>query len=774
MIQQNKKPTSFFRELWERRVFQFLGVYLGAGWGVLEFTGSLLVDRFHYDPELINISFTIIASLLPSILLIAWFHGRPGPDKWHKVEKIAIPINLILTVFLVIWILPGHDLDAGTASQPTRTSAVSTTEETPAPAVRNRITLWNFQGRSDRKDADWLHFGIPQMLSYTLGQNMYNSIRTQYQYQQEIQDTQNDPRSVLPQSLIRNLTQNDNFQYFVTGTYIDSAGLYTAGIEVYEAVTYKLLKRYQTRSSSLTTLIDSLSSAIGRNTDTGNASETTEIIPTRELLSHNDPALAAFFTGRDELMTHNDHAAALRYYKEAAALDNSFSYVYFELLILYSNTNQKREANEVLGPLMEKLYKLPEQDRYFVRYYYYIYRNELDKAVALLDMWSKLFPEDVRPLYRLARNHYMNQGRYALAIQEYEKILTIEPQADELILNLGALYSQIRDFDMSRKYYNDYIRRHPDQIRGYLALADLEKDTGNFQAAKDIYDKILIMDDNNPGALTGLAEMSINHADFNQAEALIAKALNFSRSAADSLACLTLLSDKYYFRADFINALRYRILADNLSRSINSPVNILVNKINDIDMFLDMGENSVADDIIEEIRKLAPPFNEIYLLGNLDRAMYQKNKNDIELCIVCVDTSAIRNLLGNRADVEILRAKAVLAEMDGHYNDAVKDYDEAMQLLPESRLQCIIPKARCLRLAGNYEDAAAALNEMLVLIPAQPEMHYELAQVRWAQGERQDAINHLSIALQVWQDAHPRYQKARDAQGLMRRWKILM
>ena len=86
----------------------------------------------------------------------------------------------------------------------------------------------------------------------------------------------------------------------------------------------------------------------------------------------------------------------------------------------------------------------------------------------------------------------------------------------------------------------------------------------------------------------------------NQVEQYIAKALHFSTTPQDSIHALNKLVRLYSFQADYINSLRYQILADNIMKKVSSPLDILLSKINDIDMFMHMGESDIAEDICDE------------------------------------------------------------------------------------------------------------------------------------------------------------------------------
>jgi hypothetical protein len=69
-----------FRDLVDRRVPQYLAVYLGAGWGLVEFF-SFLEERFSLSPDWTNIVLFAWAMLIPergAVHLVPW-PARPRP-----------------------------------------------------------------------------------------------------------------------------------------------------------------------------------------------------------------------------------------------------------------------------------------------------------------------------------------------------------------------------------------------------------------------------------------------------------------------------------------------------------------------------------------------------------------------------------------------------------------------------------------------------------------------------------------------------------------------
>jgi hypothetical protein len=102
------------KDLIQRRVPQILGIYLATSWAIIEFL-DWLINRFSISPHLPEFGLVILASMIPTVLLLAYFHGKPGRDTWTKIEKIGIPTNALAAIFLLLFLFRGKDLGAATA-----------------------------------------------------------------------------------------------------------------------------------------------------------------------------------------------------------------------------------------------------------------------------------------------------------------------------------------------------------------------------------------------------------------------------------------------------------------------------------------------------------------------------------------------------------------------------------------------------------------------------------------------------------------------------------
>ncbi|WP_263787983.1 LytR/AlgR family response regulator transcription factor [Salinibacter grassmerensis] len=101
-VRSSPEPgRSALGDLLYRRIPQVLGGYLGVTWTLFELT-QWLAEQYPVPPDLGRIVLFGLLLLLPSVLMVAYRHGRPGPDQWTRGEQASLAGNLVVAVLLLI------------------------------------------------------------------------------------------------------------------------------------------------------------------------------------------------------------------------------------------------------------------------------------------------------------------------------------------------------------------------------------------------------------------------------------------------------------------------------------------------------------------------------------------------------------------------------------------------------------------------------------------------------------------------------------------------
>ena len=96
--------NKIFKKIIDRRVPQILGSYF-IGATTLLFFIDWLVAKYDFSDYYTSLCLFGLICIVPSVIILAYFHGAPGKDEWTKVEKFGIPINIL---FIAIVLFAGY------------------------------------------------------------------------------------------------------------------------------------------------------------------------------------------------------------------------------------------------------------------------------------------------------------------------------------------------------------------------------------------------------------------------------------------------------------------------------------------------------------------------------------------------------------------------------------------------------------------------------------------------------------------------------------------
>ena len=80
---------SVIKELLSRRVPQIIGSYFIAGATAIFFI-DWLVNRYNLPDYYVSLCLFGLVAIIPTVIIISYFHGAPGKDEWTIIEKTII------------------------------------------------------------------------------------------------------------------------------------------------------------------------------------------------------------------------------------------------------------------------------------------------------------------------------------------------------------------------------------------------------------------------------------------------------------------------------------------------------------------------------------------------------------------------------------------------------------------------------------------------------------------------------------------------------------
>lgn len=750
------------REALRRRVPQILGVYLAVGWGVLEFT-DWLVNRYLLSPYLLDFSLVAWATMIPTVLMLAWFHGAPGADQWTKAEKIGIPANFALAAVLLISLFGGKDLGAATAAVSVETDEGETIERSvPKAEFLKSFALYFFDNVSGDTALDWLQHGVPFAVLFDLQQDVFIDSRGADALQPRLRQEGYRDQLDVPLTLKREIADHLHLARFVAGTVDAEGGQIVITTSLYETRRGKLLQQRTFAGSDLFGLVDSITVQLKRDLEvpTRHIEEATDL-PVSEILTASPAAYRHFVVGQRAAHVENDWEAAARNWENAVAEDPRFAFGHWSLFAAYTQQNESEKAEQALQSVMGLLYKLPERIQLGVKVNYYIVRQDADKVRTAAEMHAELFPQDIGAQILLA-NIYGANNETERAISVLNRAMELDPSQTDLLLMIGRNYEYEGDFEAALDHYLRYADESPDDPGAFTQLGDFHRLLGDYQAALEGYGKALVIDPGDVSAMVRQAGVKRDIGRFQEAEADYEEALQASVTPEQRRQVYQALLHYHQMRGQPRRAVDYMHLGWGELEQYEGPFGVLQEKLQNLDTYVEAGQVDVALDSLASFRAQLPETFDVLLpLGHLEVYLALEDADSIEVAIPGIER------LIEAYGIEVLRPMALHArgrvlELRGACDEALPYYREALELSPAQR-GVHLELGRCYRKLGNFEEALDHLTRRLEVRPFSPEAHYEIALVYAERGDRDKALEHLRTALDVWSEAEPGYEPAREA-----------
>jgi tetratricopeptide (TPR) repeat protein len=199
-----------------------------------------------------------------------------------------------------------------------------------------------------------------------------------------------------------------------------------------------------------------------------------------------DPKNAAAYRDRGSAKTRlNRYSEALADLSAAIALDPNEGVTYFGRYSVYVSLGKYPEALlDVTKAIQLKPKDISESTLYRSRARTYSLSGDLTSAIADLDRAIKLQP--VAELYAARGLAYSGLGRYAQAMQDIELAIQLEKDPvdkAEYISNRGSYYFQQGKYDLALADYNAALKLNPKFILNYVRLGRLYYKQGKYPEA---------------------------------------------------------------------------------------------------------------------------------------------------------------------------------------------------------------------------------------------------------------------------------------------------
>ena len=199
-------------------------------------------------------------------------------------------------------------------------------------------------------------------------------------------------------------------------------------------------------------------------------------------------------------------------------------------------------------------------------------------------------------------------GQKLVAQKEFGKALNVflnlNDKNDFIYFYLGLIYFELNNFNKSNYYYNKFLKKKPNSVIGLYNFAYLKQSLGEIEEAKNIYLKLIDIDQNRIRPYYGLYTLNPNFLDKNKYKKIIDIQTNYNNSLSEQGIINFLLSKNEKNNKNYLKEIEYLENSHNLIFKSKKQLNVsslfyynnIISQYYDKIIFNNNGNTNLIDD----------------------------------------------------------------------------------------------------------------------------------------------------------------------------------
>ena len=153
--------------------------------------------------------------------------------------------------------------------------------------------------------------------------------------------------------------------------------------------------------------------------------------------------------------------------------------------------------------------------------------DQIQQTLDLIDTLSKDYPDDSL-LFNIRGACYAGLGQLDIAVQSYEKAISIKPDYAKAHYNLGGALQELHKLYDSAKSYENTIALEPENAQAHNNLAIVLRELNQLEEAEASFRKAIVLDPEYAEAYSSLSVILYANGDLNSALESIKKAYSIN------------------------------------------------------------------------------------------------------------------------------------------------------------------------------------------------------------------------------------------------------
>lgn len=785
----SESRRSLLGDLIRRRVPQVVAGYLGVTWTLFELM-KWLTNQYLISPYLGQAILFGLLLFLPSVVLVTYRHGRPGPDAWTRVERVGVTGNAVIAVVVLFAVFGGTELGSmvrpaqGTADEATPgesgnavvRTAGGGSERRPVPKkeFRKRVALFYFGTAPGTRADTALRRVAPAALQADLEQDLFVSLFPPDRFADELRDRGYGEGLGVPLGLKQEVARRVNAQYLLSGqvgrTDDGSVRLTTRLRET----TGDLVAERSFEGEALFALVDRASTQLKEDLGLPAAHlEDAADLPVTQVFTPSLDAAKHFARGEYLDAFHDADQKALEAYRRAVEADSTFASGYIGKGAALWALEGRERAAPALRTAQRHSYRLPETRKYWLRGLRLLrIKNRPEAALQVCRQWTSLYPYDLTA-WRLKAAIHRELLQSEAAVASYRRAQELAPQSKDIERGLVRSLLRAGQSEEALRRVESFGKAYPRDDRGPLLEGTAHWMQGHLDEAEGAFRRARSLDSSR--ARTALIALYRAQGQFGEARSMI-------RTEVQPESEARAWYERWYQhwlrgRIDRSLAVYDSLRATDVIRS--NPPNPSLDR--HVCMYYEGRNDDRIDRAFNRLRTVrdtlpdAPPGRVVGIeLGiaqcEIARGRFGRARRHLQTAdsLAQEEMTPVRRVLFKIDDLW-----GRLREKQGQFEQAAKRYEAFLETWSGYRQSLTsthgLPRLRLARTyekLGQTQDAEEAYRAALAVRPAYPRLNYHYAQFL-TQQERTGAVKtHLRRTLDAWAPADPDFRLKQRADAL--------
>lgn len=658
------------------------------------------------------------------------------------------------------------------------------------------IAVISFENQTGEQTYDRLQKVIPNLLITSLEESKHFRVTTWERMYDLLRQIGREEVEMIDSDLGFELCRMDEVDAIVLGSVTKLGDVFVTDVKVLDVRTKKILKSARSEGKGVSSIIekqiDDLAGKIAEGVGLSARAIAAGRRPVADMTTQSMEAYTYFLNGREEAQRFH-YAKAIELLEKSVALDSTFAMAYRELATSYLNVGEKEAHNEAWEKAKRHSGMATEKEKLLIEAGYVgAIERDPQKRIHILGRLTERYPNDKYGRRELAFS-YRVVGSWEKAVEEYEKVLELDPYESDVWNELGYLYRQLGNYELAMKSLEKYASLSPGEPNPYDSMGELFFEIGRLDDAIASYRKALELAPDFWSSNLALSYVFAFQEDYQEANRRADRGI--ARPAAPGVQAWGYFVKGFYayWSGRYNQAMQELSTADSLSRIAGAPDHIARIDWLRSWIYRDKGDLAAARKLTDRWHSILNTYPVTYNLelgllylqeGEIDSAKQVLVKLDEHFKDIDRGWEDWSNFYYGLLQGEILLAEnaaedaiVVLEQKSpvGH------GHRPMMGLIEQQIMMSRLPQmkdvlARAYHRAGRLDEAVEEYEKLTTVDPNRPgrdlinpRYYYRLARLYEEKGLADRAIQRYERFLGFWKNADVDLSQRKDAEQRLTR-----